>query len=77
MTTQINSITYTYSSPLTKKDIIHRLFIEEKISFDEMWILLQNDDNKYIPMPYPMYPSNPFNPLDYGITCTSETDKIL
>ena len=46
-----------YSQPLSKKDIIQRLFMEEKITFDEMWILLQdNDGAKFIPFPYYPWP---------------------
>lgn len=46
-----------YSQPLSKKDIIQRLFMEEKITFDEMWILLQdNDGSKFIPFPYYPWP---------------------
>jgi len=43
----------TYSILPTKKDIIQRLFEEKKITFDEMWILLQeNEGTKFIPLPY-------------------------
>lgn len=42
--------------PPTKKEIIERLFNDKHISFNEMWILLQdNTDVRYVPMP-PMYP---------------------
>ena len=42
--------------PPTKKEIIERLFNENHISFNEMWILLDNiTEVRYVPMP-PVYP---------------------
>ena len=44
----------------TKKDIIQRLFTEGHITFNEMWVLLQeNEGTKFIPLPYPQ-PYNPY-----------------
>ena len=42
-----------------KKEIIQRLFTAGHITFDEMWVLLQdNEGTKFIPLPYqiPYYP---------------------
>ena len=56
--------TVTIPFPLpTKKEIIQRLFVEEKISFDEMWVLLQdNEGTKYVYLPQPSIPSAPYQP---------------
>jgi hypothetical protein len=54
-----------YSTSPTKKEIIYRLFTEEKITFDEMWVLLQDNDGvKYVIMPSPAQPYSPPPILD-------------
>ena len=61
----ITTDTVTIPFPLpTKKEIIQRLFTEEKITFDEMWVLLQdNDGTKYVYLPQPSIPAAPYQPL--------------
>lgn len=49
----------------TKKEIIQRLFESKLISFEEMWVLLQNEENvRYVPMmpSYPQWPVSPWTP---------------
>lgn len=61
--------TWTVNIPTypTKKEIIQRLFNDKLISFEEMWVLLQeNNDVRYVPMLYPQpqphWPVSPWVP---------------
>lgn len=60
-----SGLTMQYNIMPTKKEIIERLFKEEKINFDEMWVLLQESaDVRYVVMPQPVYnPVPPFIPF--------------
>lgn len=70
MTTDTFTLT-TY--PPTKKDIIHRLFTNELITFDEMWTLLQDEPEvRYIPMP-----QAPFNPWPLDPYYTTAADGTI
>ena len=60
---------FAVSYPLSKKEILFRLFNAGHITFDELWVLAQDTIvNNYIsqPAPYPVYPSIPVYP--YPIT---------
>jgi hypothetical protein len=73
----------------SKKDIIQRLFTAGHITFEEMWVLLQeSNDVRYVIMPnspviinpilpiQPYQPPLPLTPLDppWTISCT-KSDK--
>jgi hypothetical protein len=48
----MTSTDFTIGYPLTKKNIIQRLFEAGHIDFNEMWVLLQDEPEvQYIPMP--------------------------
>ena len=64
--TDNNGLNYTILP--SKKTIIERLFKEEKISFDEMWVLLQDNEGvRYYTMPQTV---QPLLPLPWN-TCTT------
>lgn len=76
-------LTINYELAPTKKDIVSRLFQEGHISFDEMWTLLQNENEvRYIPMPIPQqpivtpypYPNYPWG-QPYYTTCVENLNK--
>ena len=51
VTTTNNGLSYIYTILPTKKELIQRLFLEEKITFDEMWVLIQESpDTRYVPI---------------------------
>lgn len=65
--TTASGISWKTTAPTypTKKEIIERLFNDKQISFEEMWVLLQNEENvRYVPMmpSYPQWPVSPWNP---------------
>lgn len=68
-----NGLSLQYTVFPTKKEIIQKLFTEGKITFDEMWILMQ-EEVKYIPQPYPIYPYNPYPQLPWT-TCSSNNQQ--
>ncbi len=77
------SINQGYTTLPTKKEILHRLYQEGHISFDEMWVLLTTDpETRYVMLnpppqaPYiPPFP-NPFGPPnEWQITMTSSYDN--
>lgn len=54
MTTTTSS--YVITSPISKKDILFRLFNAGHITFDELWVLAQDTVvNNYIPAPTPVF----------------------
>lgn len=69
-----NNTNITYTTLPTKKEILRRLFEQGHIDFDEMWVLLQmEEDTRYVMMPVPSEPVfipphvNPFNPDSWTI----------
>lgn len=58
MTTDTITLNFEPNALPTKKEIIERLFKQELITFDEMWVLLIGEDEyvKYVPLPYNPYP---------------------
>lgn len=84
-TTTGSGLSVQYTVLPTKKDIIQRLFQEEKISFDEMWVLLQDNENVrfvIMPQPAPIYPyPAPYYPLTWITSnvagLSTVTNKII
>ncbi len=62
----------------TKKEILERLFKENLITFDEMWILIQDNDVRYIPLPYEK-PNEfvPYNPIPYWYGTSGTTSDSM
>ena len=82
-TTTENGLTQTYNIFPTKQEILKRLLKEDKITVEELFVLIQESENVryvYIPQPYtgapiPVYPYNPYPQLPWT-TCSlnSKTD---
>lgn len=64
-TTTSNGVSMYYNIVPTKKEILQRLLKEEHITFDEMWVLMKDEEvgSKYFTTPFPIITPNTSNPL--------------
>lgn len=76
-----NGLTQTYNVLPTKVEILGRLLKEEKITVEELFVLIQESENVryvYVPQPYPVYPQPvyPYSPPQLPwTTCSSNNQQ--
>lgn len=86
--TTSNGLTQTYNVLPTKQEILQRLLKEEKITVEELFVLVQETENVryvYIPQPFAIqpppvspynpYPYNPYPQLPWTITCSTNSKQ--
>lgn len=78
VTTTSNGLSIQHIIFPTKKEILQRLFTEQKITFDEMWVLMQEAvEVRYVNVPQQVFPlPDPFvNPQLPWTTCSTNNQQ--